>query len=142
MYTIYVLKSLKNSKRYIGFTSQEITKRLNWHRWGLTAWTRQNGPFELIYFEKYNDKAHALRRERYFKTGNGRKTLELFLGKKLASSRNTDGPATLYGRQLPPQSVADQPPIHRLVRRRGNVGPATYYGGGSAPVPPRVLSCR
>ncbi len=53
MYTVYVLRSEKNGKRYVGFTSVDIEKRLNWHKWGLTPWTRQNGPFELIYTETY-----------------------------------------------------------------------------------------
>ena len=34
MFTVYVLKSLKNQKRYVGFTAQPLSKRLNWHRWG------------------------------------------------------------------------------------------------------------
>ncbi len=76
MFTIYVLKSLKNGKQYIGSTSKDLKDRLDWHRLGLTPWTRQNGPFELVYFETRNTKEEALRREKYFKTGQGRRTLE------------------------------------------------------------------
>ena len=86
MYTVYVLKSIKNTKRYIGFTTKPISKRLDWHRWGLTAWTKHNGPFELMHYEEFQDKAKAIRRERFLKTGNGRKTLDLILMRSRAIS--------------------------------------------------------
>ena len=79
MYTVYVLRSSKNQKRYVGFTSKNLSQRLDWHRWGLTSWTRQNGPFDLVYSEKFEDKDKAQHRERFFKTGNGRKTLDSLL---------------------------------------------------------------
>jgi putative endonuclease len=91
MCTVDVLKSFKNGKRYVGFTSKSISTRLNWHRWGLTAWTKQNGPFQLIYSEQCTEKEKALKREKYFKTGQGRRTLDILIA------------------QLPPQGVADPP---------------------------------
>ena len=84
-YTVYVLKSQKNGKQYVGSTSKELTKRLDWHRWGLTSWTRQNGPFELVYSEERNTRQEALRREKYFKTGQGRKTLDLLKNRVCSS---------------------------------------------------------
>ena len=75
-YTVYVLKSLKNGKRYVGCTSKNLKERLDWHRWKMTSWTKQNSPFELIYSEERETKAEALRREKYLKTGQGRRTLE------------------------------------------------------------------
>ena len=56
MYTVYVLQSTTNRKRYIGFTSKNLKRRLAWHKWGLASWTRQNGPMELILFEEYENK--------------------------------------------------------------------------------------
>ena len=99
MFNVYVLKSLRNGKRYIGFTANSLSKRLRWHRLGLTAWTKQNGPFELIHAEEFNNKEQALKRERFFKTGNGRKTLNLILSKKSssASAKKHGGPATQFG---------------------------------------------
>ena len=79
MFTVYVLQSLKNKKRYIGFTSKSIEQRMIWHEQGLTVWTRQKGPFVLRYSESYNTKDEAQGRERYFKTGQGRRTLQLLL---------------------------------------------------------------
>ena len=83
MFIVYVLRSQKNEKRYVGFTSKSLTQRLDWHRWGLTAWTKQNGPFDLLYSEEYGDKQSALRRESYLKTGQGRRTLDHILKDKV-----------------------------------------------------------
>ena len=96
-FAVYVLKSLKNGKCYVGSTSKELTKRLDWHRWGLTAWTRQNGPFELLYSEERDTKQEALRREKYFKTGQGRRTLELLVKNQ---KFGTGAPATKHGGEL------------------------------------------
>lgn len=76
MFTVYVLKSLRNSKRYVGSTSKEAAVRLEDHKNGSNQWTRQNGPFELLFQEHYNTKQEALKRERFLKSGQGRKWLD------------------------------------------------------------------
>ncbi|PIU41887.1 MAG: endonuclease [Candidatus Omnitrophica bacterium CG07_land_8_20_14_0_80_42_15] len=76
MFYVYVLKSKKNSKRYMGCTSKAHEDRLHDHNTGSSTWTRQNGPFELIYTEKFSDKKAALKQEKYLKTGAGRKFLD------------------------------------------------------------------
>jgi putative endonuclease len=76
MYRIYVLKSLKNRKHYVGFTEKTIEERLAQHKSGSTQWTRQNGPFELVYQEEFQDKFAAQRRERFLKSGHGREFLK------------------------------------------------------------------
>jgi putative endonuclease len=75
MHYVYVLKSLKNGKRYIGFTSKDPNERLTEHNNGSNIYTRHNGPFKLVYFEQHEDKDFARKRECYFKTGYGRKYL-------------------------------------------------------------------
>ena len=79
MHTVYVLKSLKNGKRYVGYTSKDLKDRLAWHRWGLTDWSKENGPFKLLHYEEFEDKVRALKREQYLKTGQGRRTMDLLL---------------------------------------------------------------
>ena len=72
MYYVYVIKSQKNGKRYIGFTSKDPKQRLVEHNNGSNLFTRNNRPFELIYSEQYEDKDFAVKRERYLKSGHGR----------------------------------------------------------------------
>ncbi len=82
MYYIYVLKSNKNSKQYIGFTGKLVRERLKEHNSGSNKFTRHNGPFELVYFEMYDDEVFARKRERFLKSGHGRS----FLKSKVANS--------------------------------------------------------
>lgn len=77
--TVYVLRSLRNNKRYIGYTSKTVLERLKEHNSGSSQWTRQNGPFELVYSEKFSNKVDAIKRENFLKSGQGRKYLDSLL---------------------------------------------------------------
>ncbi len=72
MHSIYFLKSIKNQKIYTGYTNRNPNERLKEHNRGSNEWTRNNGPFELIYFESYLCEQDALSREKFYKTGFGR----------------------------------------------------------------------
>ncbi len=76
MFTVYVLKSLRNSKRYVGYTGKSADQRLKEHNGGSNKFTSQNGPFELIYTEVYPTKTEAIRREKFLKSGIGRRWLD------------------------------------------------------------------
>ena len=76
MFTVYVLKSLRNDKRYIGYTSKNVFARLYEHNHGTNKFTRQNGPFELYRQEMYSIKTEAIKREKFLKSGQGRKLLD------------------------------------------------------------------
>jgi len=76
MYFVYILKSLKNSKRYIGFTSKSPMVRLSEHNNGCNKWTRGNKPFILINSESFGSKLEAQKREKFLKSGQGRKWLD------------------------------------------------------------------
>jgi putative endonuclease len=81
---VYVLKSLKNKKRYIGYASKTPTERLRGHNKSDNTWTSQNRPFELLYSEEYDSKTIALKREKFLKSGQGRKFLDnLFPGSSI-----------------------------------------------------------
>ena len=76
MFTVYVLKSLRNGKRYVGFTSKLAEARLREHNSGSNRFTRQNGPFRLLYTECFQPKKEAMAKEKFFKSGQGRKVLD------------------------------------------------------------------
>ena len=75
MYIMYVLKSLKDGKMYIGHTAN-IKKRFNEHQKGKVRSTKSRRPFKLIYTEEYSTKSEAFKREMFLKTGQGRKFLQ------------------------------------------------------------------
>lgn len=76
MWYVYVLKSLKNTKRYVGFTSKKPEDRLKEHNSGSNKFTSINKPFILKYTESFVSKTEAIRREKFLKSGQGRKFLD------------------------------------------------------------------
>ena len=75
MYFVYVLKSEKDGKLYYGFTDN-IQRRLDQHNKDEVKSTKSRTPFELIYFEKTSNVIEARKREKYFKSGFGRKYIK------------------------------------------------------------------
>ncbi len=75
---VYVLESLKDRERYIGYTNN-LKKRLEEHKKGLSFSMKFRLPFKLIYFEGCLNEEEARRREDYLKTTQGRRFLGLRL---------------------------------------------------------------
>ena len=75
MYYTYVLKSKRDDKYYIGFT-RDLKNRFKEHGDGGVKSTKDRRPLELIYYEACLSKEKALKREKYFKTGFGRRFLK------------------------------------------------------------------
>ncbi len=78
MYYTYILYSYKESKFYIGYTS-DLERRLKEHRLGHVHTTARYSSPELIFYEAFIVEEDAVRRERYFKTAKGKKSLRLIL---------------------------------------------------------------
>lgn len=76
MFTVYVLRSLKSGKRYVGSTSKPADVRLEEHHSGTNYWTRMHRPFKIIRTEQYKNGTEARQRERFLKSGQGRKFLD------------------------------------------------------------------
>jgi len=72
---VYVLRSLKDNGFYIGY-SANLRKRFSEHVTGGSFATSHRGPWQLIYYEAYLNQADALGRERYLKSGAGRRFLK------------------------------------------------------------------
>jgi putative endonuclease len=77
-YCVYVLFSEKDHLLYIGFTS-DLDQRITKHNSGGSKSTAPRRPFKLIFCEFYLFKEDALKREDYFKTNMGKRTLKLML---------------------------------------------------------------
>jgi putative endonuclease len=71
----YVLKSLKDNNFYTGVTTN-LKERFKEHNKGLVSSTKYRRPLQLIYYEACLDKNDAHRREKYLKTGMGKKYLK------------------------------------------------------------------
>jgi putative endonuclease len=71
VYYVYILQSLKTGKLYIGHTNN-LTRRVEEHNNGCgSKYTRQNGPWILLYSESHPDRISAVKRELYLKGTRG-----------------------------------------------------------------------
>ena len=85
MFYTYVLQSKKDGQWYTGATN-DLQKRFKEHNEGKVPATKDKGPFQLIYFEACLSKDDAFARERYLKTGMGKRYIKNRL-KRFFSSR-------------------------------------------------------
>ena len=83
-YYVYVLMSLKDKLYYIGYTS-DINRRIKQHMSGKVISTKWRLPIKLTYYEMHLNQKDALRREDYFKTSPGKRTLKMMLREQLKS---------------------------------------------------------
>ena len=74
VFYVYVLRSQSDSGFYIGF-STNLRARLRQHQDGESLATKSRGPWKLIYYEAYLNQEDALGREKYLKSGSGRRFL-------------------------------------------------------------------
>jgi putative endonuclease len=82
MFYVYVLGSEDSRRLYIGYTA-DLKRRIREHGAKKTWTTKRMGAIKLIFYEAFLVKEDAQRRESYFKTTKGRKTLRLMLRESL-----------------------------------------------------------
>ncbi len=66
MFFVYILKSKKDDKLYIGCTD-DLRRRFKKHNLGLVDSTRPRIPFSLVYYEAYASRQDAFHREHNLK---------------------------------------------------------------------------
>ena len=64
---IYILKSLRNDKFYIGSTSQSVEERIKRHNSGHIYSTNRLKPLEIVFKQHFDDIAIAQKYERRLK---------------------------------------------------------------------------
>ena len=74
MFYVYVLRSESDSGFYIGF-STDLKRRLSEHIRGASFATKSRGPWKVIYYEAYTEREDAEGREKFLKSGAGRRFL-------------------------------------------------------------------
>jgi putative endonuclease len=84
MYYVYILQSLKDKKLYIGYTT-DLKRRIKEHKYGGSESTKKRLPFRLVFYEAFILEKDAKRREKYFKTTKGKRSLKLMLADSLKS---------------------------------------------------------
>lgn len=75
MFYTYVIESKKSERWYTGSTD-DLRKRFNQHDTGKSTWNKHAMPWRLIYYEACLDERDARSRERYLKSGMGKRYLK------------------------------------------------------------------
>ena len=68
----YILRSQSDGDLYTGCTN-DLLKRLRQHNAGYMTATKKRTPLELLYYEACPNQADAYAREKYLKTGMGKR---------------------------------------------------------------------
>ncbi len=79
MFYTYVLLSTVDGRWYTGATA-DLRARMKQHAMARVRSTRKRLPLELAYYEACLNRDDAFRRERYLKTGRGKRYLKQRLG--------------------------------------------------------------
>lgn len=74
MWYVYVLRN-KQGRWYIGST-KDLRKRILRHNSGMNKSTKYGVPWKLVYYEACLSKEDARAREKYLKSGMGRRYLK------------------------------------------------------------------
>ena len=83
MFYVYILKSIKYPKTYVGMTNN-IERRLFEHNAGQGNYTEKYKPWVVIYNEEHNTLEQARTREKFFKSTTGRRKLKaIYSGARL-----------------------------------------------------------
>ncbi len=78
MYYVYILRSIKFDRLYIGYTTN-LQSRFCLDNSGRVFSTKPYLLWVLIFYEAYIKSADAKRREKYLKTAKGRTTIKTML---------------------------------------------------------------
>lgn len=75
MFYIYILQSIKDKNWYTGYTDN-LKRRITEHNQGKNFSTRHRKPFKLIYYEACLNLQDAKSREKFLKTGMGKRYIK------------------------------------------------------------------
>jgi putative endonuclease len=75
MFYTYILLSLKNKGFYTGYTAN-LRKRLTEHQKGKVFSTKSRQPLKLVYYEACLNEDDARAREKYLKSGMGKRYIK------------------------------------------------------------------
>jgi putative endonuclease len=87
MYYVYVIYSSSYNNYYTGST-ENLENRLKEHNSGKCKYTSGRMPWRLIYKEEHPTRSEAMKREKFLKSGQGRKLLKDIL----SNSSKESGP--------------------------------------------------
>ena len=76
MIYVYIIQSEKDKRFYVGM-SENVEIRLNQHNSGKTKSTKGYKPWKLLFFEEFETRQEARKREKYLKSGIGKEYIKI-----------------------------------------------------------------
>jgi putative endonuclease len=76
MFYTYVIQSTQEPSFFYKGHCEDLNKRLEQHNLGSTKSIKNKDPFKIVYWEEFETRQEAIRREKYFKTAAGRRYLK------------------------------------------------------------------
>lgn len=83
MFYTYVIRNKDSGKWYTGYTN-DLRKRFKEHNTNKVCSTKNRGPFDIIYYEACLNEYDAIAREKYLKTGMGKRYIKTRLKRFLS----------------------------------------------------------
>jgi len=80
MFFVYVIQN-PHKRLYVGYTA-DLDHRIRTHQTNQGGWTRNRGPWKLVYYEMFTNRTEALRREKNLKVGPANQRLRSRVDKK------------------------------------------------------------
>jgi len=80
MFIVYIIYSESSDRYYVGYCT-DIERRIDKHNAGSTPSTKPYRPWILVYFEEYNSKKEAIKREKQIKKQKSKKYIERLIQK-------------------------------------------------------------
>ena len=77
---VYILFSVSKNSYYVGYTGDDLQKRLRKHNTNHKGFTGHVGDWKLMYHEIFDIKSDAMKREEQIKKWKSRKLIEKLIG--------------------------------------------------------------
>ena len=108
---VYILQSLKDNRTYVGYAI-DVWARLLEHNSGKVRATKHRRPLEVLYTELCKTLKDAKRREKYWKSGGGRRKLKLYFKEGFPPSFAGRGsPKLKLGRRIGARAQSKSRPV-------------------------------
>jgi len=72
---VYILQSMKDFSFYVG-QCDDLDKRMSKHDDGMSKYTASKRPWRLVYFEMFNSRSDAIKREGQIKKMKSKKYIQ------------------------------------------------------------------
>ncbi|MDP3785094.1 MAG: GIY-YIG nuclease family protein [bacterium] len=124
MFNVYILQSVKDGRTYVGY-ARDVLIRFAEHNAGRVKATKHRRPLKVFFSEECKTLADAKYREKYWKSGAGRRKLRTFFIKEFPVPASPNETGRGEARPLTMSEAAN--PSGRANLKRNSAGRVVAY---------------